>query len=80
MHAGVMPNGRVIFLDKVENYTQIRLSDGQYAYSSEYDPITNTAVGLPYKVYSSPETAVILLKYFRQMPSVLEALSCPMVD
>lgn len=50
MHAGLMPNGRVIFLDKVENYTQIKLPDGQYAYSSEYDPETNTAVGLEYYV------------------------------
>lgn len=36
MHAGLMPNGRVVFLDKVENYTQIKLPDGQYAYSAEY--------------------------------------------
>lgn len=50
MHAGLMPNGRVVFLDKVENYTQIKLSDGQFAYSAEYDPVTNTAVGLSYKV------------------------------
>lgn len=50
MHAGLMPNGRVIFLDKVENYTQIKLNDGQYAYSAEYDPATNTAVGLQYMV------------------------------
>ena len=50
MHAGLMPNGKVIFLDKVENYTQIRLPDGQYAYSAEYDPISNTFVGLSYKV------------------------------
>ncbi|MCJ1480434.1 hypothetical protein MMC06_000589 [Schaereria dolodes] len=49
MHAGVMPNGRVIFLDKVENYTQIKLGNGQYAYSAEYDLATNTAVGLQYK-------------------------------
>ncbi|KAL2043167.1 hypothetical protein N7G274_004227 [Stereocaulon virgatum] len=48
MHAGLLPNGRVIFLDKVENYTQIRLSNGQYAYSAEYDPATNTVVGLQY--------------------------------
>ena len=53
MHAGLMPNGRVIFLDKVENYTQIKLSDGQYAYSAEYDPATNKAVGLQYKVTNS---------------------------
>lgn len=49
MHAGLMPNGRVIFLDKVENYTRIKLPDGYYAYSAEYDPATNTAVGLSYK-------------------------------
>ena len=49
MHAGLMPNGRVIFLDKLENYTQIKLADGYYAYSSEYDPVTNTAVGLSYE-------------------------------
>lgn len=53
MHAGLMPNGRVIFLDKVENYTQIKLSDGQYAYSAEYDPATNKVVGLQYKVKQS---------------------------
>ena len=50
MHAGLMPNGRVIFLDKVENYTQIKLPDGQYAYSAEYDPGTNKAVGIQYYV------------------------------
>lgn len=50
MHAGLMPNGRVIFLDKVENYTQIKLPNGQYAYSAEYDPETNKAVGLQYYV------------------------------
>lgn len=53
MHAGLMPNGRVIFLDKVENYTQIKLGNGQYAYSAEYDPATNKAVGLSYKVRDS---------------------------
>ena len=50
MHAGLMPNGRVIFLDKVENYTQIKLPNGQYAYSAEYDPETNKAVGIQYYV------------------------------
>lgn len=49
MHAGLMPNGRVIFLDKVENYTQLKLPNGQFAYSSEYDPVTNQAVPLAYK-------------------------------
>lgn len=50
MHAGLLPNGRVVFLDKVEDYSQIKLPSGYYAYSSEYDPATNTAVGLSYKV------------------------------
>lgn len=50
MHAGLMPNGRVVFLDKVENYTQIKLPNGQYAYSAEYNPSDNTVVGLSYKV------------------------------
>ena len=50
MHAALMENGRVVFLDKVENYAQIKLPNGQYAYSAEYDPTTNTAVGLGYHV------------------------------
>lgn len=50
MHAGLMQNGRVVFLDKVENYTQIKLANGQFAYSAEYDPATNKVVGLGYKV------------------------------
>ncbi|KAL8937199.1 MAG: hypothetical protein Q9216_004542 [Gyalolechia sp. 2 TL-2023] len=49
MHAGLMQNGRVIFLDKVEEFTQIKLPNGQFAYSAEYDPATNKVVGLPYK-------------------------------
>lgn len=49
MHAGLLQNGRVVFLDKVENYTQIKLPNGQYAYSAEYDPATNNVVGLSYK-------------------------------
>lgn len=49
MHAALLPNGRVVFLDKVENYTQLKLSDGQYAYSAEYDPASNTVVPLAYK-------------------------------
>jgi len=38
MHAALMPNGRVIFLDKLENYTQLNTSDGNYAMSSEFNP------------------------------------------
>jgi hypothetical protein len=48
MHAALMPNGRAVFLDKVENYTQLMLSDGYYAYSSEYDPTSNQVVPLTY--------------------------------
>lgn len=49
MHAGLMQNGRVIFLDKVENYSQLKLPNGQFAYSAEYDPATNNVVPLSYK-------------------------------
>lgn len=49
MHAGLMPNGRVVFLDKVENYTELKLPNGQYAYSSEYDPATQQLTPLAYK-------------------------------
>ena len=49
MHAGLMPNGKVFFLDKVENYTQLKLSNGRYAYSAEYDPKTRHTVPLSYK-------------------------------
>lgn len=31
MHAALMPNGRVVFLDKIENYTQVNLTTGGYA-------------------------------------------------
>ncbi|KAL9069515.1 MAG: hypothetical protein Q9157_006123 [Trypethelium eluteriae] len=48
MHAALLPNGRVVFLDKVENYTQLKLSDNQYAYSAEYDPQSNTVIPLAY--------------------------------
>ena len=53
MHAGLLPNGKVVFLDKVENYTQLKLGNGQFAYSAEYDPTTNTRVPLSYKVNTS---------------------------
>ncbi|KAH8802656.1 glyoxal oxidase [Xylogone sp. PMI_703] len=46
MHAALLPNGRVMFLDKLENYTQLRTADGYYAMSSEYDPATNTPIPL----------------------------------
>jgi hypothetical protein len=49
MHAGLMQNGKVVFLDKVENYTELKLANGQYAYSSEYDPTTQKLAPLAYK-------------------------------
>ena len=76
MHAGLMPNGRVVFLDKVENYTQIKLPDGQYAYSAEYDPETNKAVGLQYYV-STKALGLYSIgtdRTFRPMHSALVAL------
>lgn len=38
MHAALLPNGNVIFLDKLENYTETKLPNGRYAYSSIYNP------------------------------------------
>jgi len=49
MHVALAQNGRAIFIDKVENYTQLVLPDGYYAYSAEYDPVTNEAVPVSYK-------------------------------
>ena len=77
MHAGLMPNGRVVFLDKVENYTQIKLSDGQYAYSAEYDPATNKPVGLQYSVSIAGFRfySIVTDRTFRPMHSAPVALS-----
>ncbi|EGD86077.1 hypothetical protein H112_06998 [Trichophyton rubrum D6] len=49
MMAILMPNGKVVFADKIENYTELILPNGQFAYSSEYDPVTNDVVALEYK-------------------------------
>ncbi|KAI9800722.1 MAG: hypothetical protein M1833_003138 [Piccolia ochrophora] len=49
MHAGLLPNGKVVFLDKVEDFTKLKLPNNQFAYSSEYDPETKKAVPLAYK-------------------------------
>jgi hypothetical protein len=49
MSAVLMPNGNVVFIDKVENYTQLTLANGRYAYSAEYDVKTNTPRPLSYK-------------------------------
>ena len=81
MHAGLMPNGQVIFLDKVENYTQLKLPDGQYAYSSEYDPTTNKAVALSYKVrWQITKKHKQELTTYRQTHFVPVARFCRTVD
>lgn len=38
MHAALLPTGKVVFLDKLENYTEVRLPSNRYAYSTIYDP------------------------------------------
>ncbi|KAF8244680.1 glyoxal oxidase [Wilcoxina mikolae CBS 423.85] len=60
MHAGLMPNGRVFFLDKIEDYTQLKLPNGKFAYSSEYDPNTNQVVPLAYKTNAFCSAGVFL--------------------
>ncbi|KAK4555299.1 hypothetical protein LTR86_007596 [Recurvomyces mirabilis] len=49
MHAALLPNGHVVFLDKVENFTNAHLPNGQLAYSTGYDPVANTFFPLAYK-------------------------------
>ncbi|WEW57454.1 glyoxal oxidase [Emydomyces testavorans] len=49
MIAALLPNGRVVFADKVENYTELKLDNGRYAFSAEYDPIMGSLVPLSYK-------------------------------
>ncbi len=50
MHAALMPNGKVVFLDKIENYTLLQLGNGEFAYSSEWDPVSGKVTPLAYKV------------------------------
>ena len=33
----------------IQNYTQLKLPNGKFAFSSEYDPETNKVVPLAYK-------------------------------
>ena len=40
MHAAVLHDGTVVFLDKIENRSQLYLPDGRRAYSSIYNPRT----------------------------------------
>lgn len=48
MHAALLLDGTVMFLDKIENRTQLVLPDGRMAYSSIYDPDSQalTAIGV----------------------------------
>ena len=48
MHMIVHPNGKVIFLDKVSDYTLERLPNGHPSYSAEFDPKTGKAELLAY--------------------------------
>lgn len=52
MHAAVLPDGMVMFLDKIENRSQLFLSDGRKAYSCLYNPDTGSA--LPLEVQTNP--------------------------
>ena len=56
MHAALLPNGNVVFLDKVEEYTELSLDNGRYAYSAEYIPSTKELLPLSYKVHD-PESS-----------------------
>ncbi|KAH8601633.1 glyoxal oxidase N-terminus-domain-containing protein [Bisporella sp. PMI_857] len=49
MHAGLMSNGHVIFLDKLEDYSQLKLPNGRFAMSSEFDASNGKAIPLAYK-------------------------------
>lgn len=40
MHAALLPNGNVVFVDKLENYTESKLPNDRYAYSTVYNPDT----------------------------------------
>lgn len=49
MHCALLPNGKVIFLDKVENYTKLILGNGRHAYAAEWDPSTKKLVPIAMK-------------------------------
>ena len=52
MHAALLQNGKVMFLDKIETWTNLELPSGHPAYSSIYDP-TATALK-PLSVSTNP--------------------------
>lgn len=49
MHAALMPNGNVVFIDKMETYTELRLPSGPFAYSSMYNPESKELSPLSYQ-------------------------------
>lgn len=54
MHAALLPNGNVVFLDKVENYTELKGPNDRMAYSSIYEPEPQSGYRLtPIPVYSN---------------------------
>lgn len=61
MAAALLPNGRVAFVDKIENYTQLVLDTGQFAYAAEYDPVSNRVAPLSYKVRITPTQLIDLI-------------------
>lgn len=46
MHAALLQNGQVVFLDKIENITEMTLPNGYPALSSMYDPATEMVTAL----------------------------------
>ena len=57
MHAALMPNGKVVFLDKIENYTKLQFDNEEFAYSSEWDPVSGKVTPLAYEVGLMPRCA-----------------------
>ena len=52
MHAAVLLDGTVMFLDKIENRSELHLPNGRKAYSSIFDPATGIAT--PVEVKTNP--------------------------
>lgn len=46
MHAALLLDGTVMFLDKIEDRSQLFLPDGRKAYSSIYDPASQSLTAL----------------------------------
>jgi hypothetical protein len=52
MHAALLPEGDVVFLDKIETWTELTLDNGRPAYSSIYNPVTQALT--PVAVSTNP--------------------------